>query len=236
MPTCKLNPKIFDSTGKMLPAVRETVLKIKDDIITDLKEEHGFTLKYIAFIMSGSLTGANYDNYSDFDLHFLINYEIYTEENRELIKDYLALYKDAFNRNEYVILDYNVELYFQDITEPHRSPGIYDIDKEEWLKDPDCYKTSVTPNIVELVRKFSNEIEEFIQRFHSRDYPDLEEFMDELKAYNVKLKEFRNKGMLSPKGQYSDENLAFKQLRRSGDLKKLTNLKKDVRKKLYSMS
>lgn len=232
---CNLNRKIFDSDNVLLPKVKQILLKIRDDIIKDLKEEHNFNFEYIAYILSGSLTGPNYDRNSDFDLHFLIDFNDYSDNQKSLVKDYFMLYKEIFNRNEFELLGYKIEIYFQDIIEPHTSPGIYDIEKDIWLKEPDCVNIHLKPEQIEAVSKFSKEINAFVEIFNNREYNNLDSFLNELKDYTKSLKEYRMKGQASKLGQYSDQNIVFKQLRRSGDLEKLSNLKKQVKQKLYSI-
>jgi hypothetical protein len=80
-----LNPKIWDKNQKLRPEIRKNLLKIADDYIESLEIEN-LDIDDVTF--TGSLANYNWSQYSDVDLHILIDYkEIPVDET--LVQDFL---------------------------------------------------------------------------------------------------------------------------------------------------
>jgi len=237
MPKCQLNSDFFDDNNQMLPDVREVLVKIIDDVTNGLKEDHGFILIYRHVILTGSLTGPNYDDESDVDLHFMIDYNDYEVKDKELIEAFLSYFKISFNDKNYTILGHDLEIYFQDINEPHASPGTYDVIEDKWIKDPDCVEIEFTDDHKEKAREYLDQITEFRSRWDNGEVEDKENFIMEIKKYLEDIMEYRSKGVGSSEesGMYSFENMVFKWLRRNGTLRQIVDLKHDVMDSIYDV-
>ena len=112
------------------------------------------------------------------------------------------------------INDNHIELYIQDINEPNAAQGIYSLLNNKWVKIPKYEKIDI-PDI-DINRKaepFKFEINKLISN------PDL----NKINLLKKRLKNFRKTG-LTDEGEYSLENLAYKELRNSGYLDKLREL------------
>jgi len=80
-----LNPKIWDKNQKLRPEIRKNLLKIADDYIESLEIEN-LDIDDVTF--TGSLANYNWSQYSDVDLHILVDYkDIPVDES--LIQDFL---------------------------------------------------------------------------------------------------------------------------------------------------
>ena len=118
--------------------------------------------------------------------------------------------------------DYEVEIYFQDTNEPHLSTGIYSIQNDEWLTEPKPVAASIDyANIEKKATDISDRITD-IQRM--LDDGEEDKVLDSIDRLKAKIRNMRKTG-LEGAGQFSVENLAFKVLRRSEELKRLSDLK-----------
>lgn len=209
-----LNPKLWDG-DQLKPGLRLKLLKIAKYFYEFL----GIDAPIKGIILTGSSVNYNWTENSDIDLHILINYKD-INDSIPLVRDYMMAKKSIWN-NTYP-LKYKgmpIELYAQDENEPHASTGVYCLTCDKWLKIPDSEQVSVDD--VEINKKadpYKYEIEQL-----SYDDPQL---MIKINSIKRRLKQLRQTG-LAATGEYSIENLAFKELRNSGYLEKLTAMAKD---------
>ena len=129
-----LNPKVWDKNQKLRPEIRKTLLKIADDYIESLEIEN-LDIDDVTF--TGSLANYNWSQYSDVDLHILIDYkDIPVDES--LIQDFLKSKSTAWNQNHDIkIYGHDVELYAQDMNDGFvQDQGVYSLTKNEWLAEP----------------------------------------------------------------------------------------------------
>ena len=230
---CKLNSNFWNIIGELRKPIRDKLLTISQDIKNEIKEKFPeIKLKILSTIFTGSLTGLNYDIFSDIDLHFIVDLSTYDKTELELIKQLLSYYAKSFNENKFKIYKHTVEIYFQDEDEQHLSPGIYNIDKNEWDREPDCIKINYTENQKIEARKFKNKIDKLYELKFTEDDNVL---FKRVKLLFNEIKEYRKKGLQSDKGMYSDENIVFKMLRRNGTLEELTQLLLAIRKHKYEL-
>lgn len=214
-----LNPKIFTNpddpeNAVMRPKVRNALLKIADEFITDLDDD----IKVVDVVLTGSLANYNWSKYSDFDLHVIIDYSGYGKQ-KELFVKLFQLKKQLFNqRHDIKIFGYEVELYPQDEKESHFSTGTYSIMNDEWINIPEKEKFTIDRNILKTkVDSWRDKIENVILSIKTDGMKKTESKVQNLKD---KIKEYRQSG-LEEVGEYSYENLVFKYLRRSGLMEKL---------------
>jgi gas vesicle protein len=216
----KLNSRVWDNGGKLRPEIRKNLLKIADDYIESLGIEN-LDIEDVTF--TGSLANYNWSQYSDVDLHILIDYdEVPVDES--LIQDFLKSKSTSWNQNHDVkIYGYDVELYVQDINEEHVSTGVYSILNNEWLIKPEKKRITVDDKNVKLK---SNRIMDSIDDLYDemkkeKNYEIIVEKADKIKD---KIKKMRQAG-LDKSGEFSVENLVFKVLRRNGMLDRLSDIK-----------
>ena len=227
-----LNSKIWD--GETLkPEIRKNLLKIADDYFESL-EINNVDIEDVTF--TGSLANYNWSEYSDVDLHILVDYkEIPVDE--DLVQDFLKTKSTSWNQNHDVkIYGYDVELYVQDKKEPHVASGLFSLLNNEWIKKPTYDPPSVDEQDVN--KKFESIAYE-INQLHTRliSLPNLPQNAKELYKRGGKLKEkimkMRKEG-LSKEGEFAVGNLAFKKLRNEGYIEKLINLTAEAYDKIYT--
>ena len=205
--------------------IRQKLLEIANRFINDLRVE-GITPDDIT--LTGSLANYNWSDKSDIDLHIIIDFDK-LKVNNDILKDLLNLKRMMWNKaHDIKIKGHDVEIYIQDKNEPHYSTGVYSLDQGEWIDKPSREEPKLD---LEAAQNKAEQI--------SKDVDNLERFEAEKKyemsiSLKDKIKKMRQIGLESD-GVYSVENLAFKLLRRSGTLEKLSNMKNDAYDEMYSI-
>jgi hypothetical protein len=225
--------KVKDSY-KMDDKVRETLLKITDEFIDFIGVE--FFVHDI--VLTGSLSNYNWSEFSDVDLHIMVDMDengkskkINNDTYHHLVKEFLDAKKNIWNeKHDIKIKGYDVELYVQDIDEKHVSSGVYSVLNNKWIIEPQKTKEFIDDRkIIEKGEEYMKLIDRLIEK--SKTNLDLSDQIESLKA---KIKRFRQSG-LEQGGEYSYENLTFKLLRRNGYIHKLLTLKTDITDKKLSI-
>ncbi len=227
----KLNPKIWllskekymgDPKGQsytMKTEVKKNLLKIADDYFESL-ELPGVDIEDVT--MTGSLANFNWSKYSDIDLHIVVDYDELPMD-RDLVQDFFKSKTSNWNKEHDVkIYGYDVELYIQDINEPHHSTGIYSVLNNEWNVEPSKKEISFDDKSVkEKSERLMDTIEEI---YDEMDDVDNETTISRVEKLTDKIKKMRQSG-LETGGEFSVENIVFKVLRRNGMLDRLYDIK-----------
>ena len=213
-----LNPQIWDEEH-LKPKLREKFLKIAKAFADFLLPIIDVTVRDVT--LTGSNANYNWTSKSDIDLHVLINYKDIKayDANAALVREYLMAKKSIWNNNyPLTFRGMQIELYAQDTNEPHASTGVFSIMKNKWIKKPDSQVVSIEDDAIDKkADPFAYEIDKMKQ-----GDMDLLPRIERLKS---RLKQMRQTG-LEAEGEYSVENLAFKKLRNTGHLERLSQLAK----------
>ena len=223
-----LHPRFWDDQNQMDPEVREALLQIAKDV-----SEQAEVVDLIKDIqLTGSLANFNYTKYSDLDVHVLLDYKDINEDE-DLVKSSLDGKRFIWNlRHNITIGDFEVEIYFQDVDEPHMASGLYSLLKGEWLREPVYNPPEVD---AEDVKTKASQIERDIDRLEKEidsasgelEIKDLQQVASKIRKKTTKMR----KDSLSKDGEFGVGNLAFKSLRNSGYIGKVI----DLDNKLYDM-
>lgn len=219
IPKNTLNPKLWTDM-EIDPEAQAQLKAIAEDIIESM--EIDAEIKDI--VITGSSASYNWHNLSDIDLHIMLDFgEI--DENLELVKRMLDQSRINWNKTHDIkIRGHEVELYFQDINEPHEANGIWSIIKEEWVKEPTKEDLELDLRTAEKkAEMIAKSIDHAEDLFKDGKHMDAHDYAAKIKS---KVANMRSAG-LSKEGIYSPENLAFKMLRNSNYLEKLSNIKVD---------
>lgn len=120
--------------------------------------------------------------------------------------------KSLFNdQHDINIRGINVEVYVQELSQPHISNGIFSVIDDEWIKLPK--PIIAEPDLTNTQHKFEFMRHEIQQAIDSNDIKKIADVKDA-------VKNMRRSG-LAANGEYGAENLAFKMLRNQGLLDKL---------------
>lgn len=196
---------------ELKPEVRKALIKIAHEFITFLDVK----VPFIDITFTGSMANYNYTDQSDIDLHIIYDFDK-VEGDKDLVKALMDSKRRIWNTDHDVkIYGHDVEVYPQNINEPHHSTGIHSVLKNKWQIIP----TRTSPIIdEELVLKKSKDIMDRIDNLEN-----IENKVKALKKLKDKIMKMRKLG-LERKGEFSEENLAFKMLRNTGYIKKLNDV------------
>lgn len=216
----ELNPTFW--TDYMLnERIREKLLAIANDFFT----EFDYDVNIDDIVLTGSLANYNWNEYSDFDVHIIIDFSTINEDV-ELVKTAVDGKRAMWNlKHDISIKKHDVELYIQDVNEPHIASGVYSLLYNKWVIKPSYNPPTIDSEDVEFKFKtYQSGIAE-IEKYANRELSSEEANMCYQAALEFKRKitNMRKSG-LSERGEFSVENLVFKKLRNSGDIEKIIDL------------
>lgn len=228
-PKDSLSDQIFEgSDGKffMRDDIRKRLIEISNDFI----ESFGVEFFIHDVTLTGSLSNYNWSQYSDVDLHILIDFDE-TEYPEDLVKEFFDAKERVWNeKHDIKIKGFDVEVYVQDVKQEHVSSGVYSILHNKWLVEPERNKPNIDDRmILQKGEHYAKQIDSLIKKSNKTNVLQM---IDDLRK---KIKTFRQSG-LEQGGEYSYENLTFKLLRRNGYFGKLIKLKKDITDKKLSIT
>ena len=212
-----LNMNIWQSEDRIKPEIGSRLIQIALDFINSLEIANE---DVVDIILTGSLSNYNWTEYSDIDLHILVDYRD-VDENVNLVRDFFNAKKADWNKvHNIVIKKHEVERYVQDINEAHISTGVYSLLEDQWLVKPSKFKPKIDFRSVEIKAKdLMNQIDQIENLLEKENYEAAYNVSDMLRD---KIKKLRRCGIME-KGIYSTENLVFKTLRNNEYIKKLFN-------------
>lgn len=222
-PKSDLYPKIWDPKTKLLN--HNISLRLKE-IAQDFIAGFEYPIKIKDIILTGSIANYNWNQYSDVDLHIVVDFREIPKQYLEAFKDYFNAKKEVWNKNHNIsIVDHEVEVYIQDINEPHHSTGVFSILQNKWLAEPSHKDQDIDyEDITSKTEQFIEQINKISDLLAKKDYQRAIQLAEKIKN---KIKKYRQAG-LEKTGEYSTENLVFKMLRNGGHLESLSNLKRQA--------
>ena len=217
------------SDNKLNEQVSQKLLQVAEDFFEGLDLE-GIESDDITF--TGSLANFNWTKYSDIDLHILVDFKK-IDDNTDLVKEYFNAKTSLWNKmHKILVKNYEIEIYVQDTNEEHYSTGVYSIKNNEWIAEPARVEPKVNTDMVKRkIKSFIDPIERGEDEYDDKNYEDAYESAISLAR---KIKNFRKSG-LEDKGEYSNENLAFKYLRNKEYIKTLYDVRNMSYDKMMSL-
>lgn len=224
LPQKELNKDFWPNgtEGKLNSQIRYQLLKVAKSFkdTWDLEEIGLKDVKITDIQFTGSLANYNWSDMSDVDCHIVVDYSRVSEDYRETVKAYLLALKNLFNTEHNVtIKGFEVEVYPEDKATPATSTGVYSLITDHWIVTPSYQE--VTPDR-EYIKDKAKTIINIIDLILSGKY-SAEQTATLIDHLLKKLKKMRQNG-LSQKGEFAENNLVFKVLRRLGYIDKLRDL------------
>ena len=149
-----LNQEIWDGT-ELRPKISKALKVIAKDFYESLKVD----AEIIDIWFTGSLANYNWTNFSDIDLHIIIDYKDISED-KDFAFEYVDAKKDVWiAKHDIKIKGFSVEPYAQDIEAPTGGMGaVYSIKDDKWLKkpsldNPKIDRRSIKKKIKSVVKK-----------------------------------------------------------------------------------
>lgn len=223
----KLLPRIWEN-GNLNPKIRLKLLDIADLFWEELNLKW---VKRLDIILTGSICNYNWNEYSDIDLHIIINYAD-VDENIDLVRELLDVKRMQWNENHInlKIYQHQVELYVQDVNAPHISNGVFSLERNQWIKKPSSIsnqtikinKDYIKSNVAFYINYIDNLSNQFFAE--NNDEFKLRQLYKKVNSLISKLHLMRKQG-LSEQGEMSPKNIIYKILRLKDYIKNIYELK-----------
>jgi hypothetical protein len=220
----QLNPKLWDE-GKLKPEVRDKLLafarawssfaKIPSELILDIT-------------MTGGNANYNYTPQSDIDVHLIMD-RSKLNPDREFVDEYLQDKKVLWTLTHKIkVLGYDIEPYAQDNEGRYpQNQGVYSLLNDRWVQFPK--KTDFdfrnSPDLKKQVVFYIKMIKNII---------DQDLGIAAIKEVKKKIRDMRA-AAIAKSGEYSLENLVFKELRNRGWLDKMNKYEQELSDKELSL-
>lgn len=219
-----LNQKLW-SGDSLKPVVRSALLKyieawrqyanIPKNLIKDI-------------IITGGNVNYNYTSFSDIDVHLIVDRNR-LGTNRTMVDDYLQDKKVLWTMTHDIkVFGYPLEPYAQDpVTTYPQGQGIFSIKNNKWIQKPEHgnYDFKNDKILKQKVKHMMHTIDSMI-----KNKMNLQKF----KHLKDKIKNMRAAG-IQRGGEFSIENLVFKELRNRGYIDKMSKYEKTIQDKALSL-
>ena len=200
VPKDTLPKNIFDiNNGKSVlnSEVRKKILKITEEFIDFV----GVNFFIYDIIFIGSLANYNWSEYSDVDIHILIDYDEFDEsENKDLVvyhqivQEFFDVKRRLWNETTDIkIKGYEVEMYVQDVDDKYVATGVYSILNNEWIVEPKKIESAFDIDEKKILEK-SEEYAKEVERLEDLNNKG-QDVSKEIKTLKDKLKKFRQSGL-----------------------------------------
>ena len=217
-----LHPKFWDEF-EFKQDILTPILKIVDDFVKD--DDHISPEMIEDIQLTGSLANYNYSEHSDLDVHILLDFADINEDE-SIVKRALDGKRFIWNlRHDIQFNGHEVELYFQDIHEPHVASGLFSLSGNRWIKKPKYEKPEIDHgDVVKKAESFKRELDLLDDALDNiSDEKEFSLINKRAKKLKDKIMKMRKEGLAS-KGEFSVENLAFKTLRNDKTIARLNDL------------
>jgi len=220
----ELNPKLWN--GWILrPEVRAKLLEFAYAWAKFAKLPV-YIIKDIVII--GGNVNYNYTSKSDIDVHLILD-KSQINPNKEFVDEFLYDKKVLWTSTHKIsIYGYSIEPYAQDSgQEFSKGQGVFSILKNEWIQRPEHgeYNFKNDTNLKKKVMYYVKLIDSIIKGKMDEDV---------VKDLKKKFSEMRTAGITS-NGEFSFENLLYKELRNRGSLEKLNKYEKSIKSQQLSL-
>ncbi len=214
----KLNPTLWDEYEdefRLKTDVRKALWEIAEQFLKNLKMP---SMEIIDALFTGSNANYNWTDDSDIDLHIVVDVAQATRRYGDITPEYLQAKQRLWSeQHDIKIHGKPIEVYVQDVHEPHVSTGMYSLKEEQWATEPKHEQPTIhTVDVRTKAASLANRINDMTD--HNCNPKRAEEMLDKLRIY-------RRAG-LAKGGEFCVENLVFKYLRSNGYLEKLSQCKR----------
>jgi len=195
--------------------VRDQALAIGEDFFEFCTKDLKNKVEIVDMVFTGGLANYMWSKHSDFDIHVIVKY-LDINDDTELVSNYFRDKATLYSlNNEYEICGFEVETNMNDVVKFRKNSGVYSLIDNKWIQKPD-------PENIEIDYKYVKDKTASI--INKIDHTECK--LEDLKKIKKKISNMRDVA-LSEDGEFSNDNLVFKLLRRSGYIEKLkSNIEK----------
>lgn len=230
----ELNPK-FWINNKINSRVRLKLLDLADEFYDSLN------IKWVKpkdIVLTGSIANYNWSRYSDVDVHILVDYDKVWKK-KEFVQDYFDSKKAlwAQEHDGLKIYGFPVEMYVEDANDNNPNSGIYSLNKNKWIVEPNDFQDSSLNEryIKEVSARIMTRIDEAEETLKNEDdNHKLEVLSTKVKKLFDKLHRQRQES-LDKHGEMGTYNIIWKVLRRTKYLDKMWEIINNIYNKVNSI-
>lgn len=225
-----LNSKFWNGE-EFDPEIRSKLLKIAHDFYEDLDVE----IPIEDIQLTGSLANYNWTQYSDLDVHVIMDLSL-VNEDVDLVKKAFDGLRLVWNqRHPVIIRGHDVELYAQDINQLHLASGLYSLMNGEWIRKPKFTPPNVDPkDVYRKVEAYGVAIETLKKQLAEATPSEAKDILEYASAFKKKISRARDEKLAHEGGEFSVENLVFKEMRNNGMFGDLIDIKAKAYAKIYA--
>lgn len=227
----QLHPRFYNDDKEFDPEVRKKLL----DIAWDFADKTETTEHIQDIQLTGSMANYNYTKYSDLDVHLLLDFKDINKDE-DLVKKALDGSRFVWNqRHDIIIREHEIELYFQDVDEPHAASGLYSLLDDQWLREPKYDPPEVDErDVLKKAEQYERDIDilydKLSEAISTSQAEQLHQAGDKLREKIHKMR----KDSLVREGEFGIGNLAFKHLRNTRAIEKLIDATTGAYDKIYN--
>jgi predicted nucleotidyltransferase len=198
-----MSDKVWSEDG-LRPEVSNALARIAKRFLDDLDLE----LQVEDVILTGSYAGRTWGPGSDLDLHIVVDFSNFEDPEAAILASRLAKFKWE-EEHDIEINGIPVEVYIEDTEDPSpESTGRWSIPNNKWILEPPSDGQSFDESkVVDKVKSFREAIRRATEAHD--DGP--------MMAAMKRITKLRRAG-LKRSGELSNENLAYRVLRRTGEI------------------
>ncbi len=223
-----LDPQFWNENMELREEVAQRLLQIANDFIEDLEVD----FQRYDIRLTGSLANYNWSQYSDLDVHIVVNFAK-IDSDEKVVKAFFDAARLRWNdKHDIMIYDHEVEIYVEDLNEEHISSGVYSILRHEWVVEPDAQEVDIDHV---TARKKSDNIMTQINLIQKMVKRKPLAALGSIERLQGKIKTMRKQGLQGAAREYSAENIAFKILRREEALKLLSDMRDQAYDAAFSL-
>jgi len=223
-----LNPK-FWKDERLDSRIRMKLLDIADDFIDFLNVDW---IDPEDIVITGSLANFNWDKqFSDIDIHVIYDFKK-IDDNFDFVNDYFYSKKKLWNdeHKNLTIYGFPVEMYVEDINNDRCSTGVYSLESDEWIEEPNrktLASSKINKSLIcKIVSIYTKKIDKLSNEYEQsgQDNYKLEKINKKALDLFDEIKKMRKESLSKSKKEISNGNIIFKTLRRIEYIDKLTNI------------
>ena len=218
----ELQPDLFKNGDVLDSQIRMKLLDIADDFIKSLEVKW---IKPLDIILTGSIVNYNWTKFSDIDVHIIYDFKkIYNKT--DFVQDYFMTKRTEWNNShdKLTIKGFPVELSVEDVNTPLQSSGIYSLEKNKWIKEPEEIKEGKInfQEIKKICAKEMTQIDDLFNKIdNEKDKKKLELLGKDLEDIIERLHDERKKGLKTKEKELSTGNIIWKIIKHMGYVDKI---------------
>jgi len=221
----ELNSKFWNGE-KLKPEVRKHLNMVANKWATFSKiPKSGIS----EIILTGGNANYNYTKFSDLDVHLIVDFDSVSECDKEFVDEFLRDKKTIWQlTHDIKIYGMPVEVYAEEKVPRRKSQGVYSLTKDNWIQKPK--KENIKFNDDDLLKSKVNHYVHMIN-YALKHHADEEDTLNKMKE---RIRNMRGASVRKA-GEFSVENLVFKELRNRGILDKMTDHIRNLQDKKLSL-